>query len=66
MMEKAYTWKNDTLSYLGWSYLNLGKESNLPEKIEQAIVVFQQLFASDPSDQNRLALALALLVINYT
>jgi len=49
-------WNSDTLYKLGWSYF---KQSG---NVDKAIETFKTLYAQDPSDKVRLALAQALLI----
>lgn len=58
---EAYPWHADTLYYLGWSYLNLGKSAANRRYTELAAASFSELNSLKPSEKSRLSLGQALL-----
>lgn len=61
---ERFQWSQDTINYLGWSYLNLGKKTGKSEFLQKAATHFNTLDTYRSTDDTKLALGQTLLAIH--
>ena len=62
--QESFQCHEDTLYYLGWCYLNLGKEEDQPLYLKKAATFFKELNAVKSTDKSKLSLGQTLLALH--
>lgn len=63
LKHESFRWHWDTVHFLGWSYLNKGKDEENLEDLGKAAALFHDLNGYNSTDESKLSLGQALLAI---